>query len=97
MYYLPVSTNILDLRFCEGGPLTNSVIQLSSAHVLQNQHYVLVLFKHFVDVNDVGVVQTDQHLDLVLGGKETGLAELGCEYLAGVFADCPFDCAVGSI
>ena len=53
--------------------LPDVVVELSALHVLQNEDNAVLLLKYLVDIDDVGVVQSHQHLHLVLGSKEVRL------------------------
>ena len=88
---------VLDLGLGEAGPLPDRLVQLPSRHKLQNKHNAVILLKNFVDVDDIGMVESDQHLDLVFGRQEITLAYFSSKYFPGGFVDSLLDCAVGSI
>lgn len=80
---------IPDLLLSDAVLLADVVVELAALHVLEDEDDAVLLLEDLVDVNDVGVVEADEHLDLVLGGEEVGLVELGREHLAAVLAHCP--------
>lgn len=68
--------------------LPDVIVQLSALHVLEYEDDAILLLEDFVDVDDVGVIESDQHLYLILGSEEICLVELGCKDLLAVLAHC---------
>ena len=77
--------------------LADLVVQLAARHVVQDQNDAVLLLVHLIYVDDAGMVQPDQHFQLVLGLDEEGLVYLGCEYLRGISPDDLPDCGLRSV
>lgn len=77
--------------------MTNSFIELSTLHELENKYNTVFLFEDLIDVDDVGMVKSYEHLYLIFGGEKVILVKFGCEDLASVFTDCSFDCAAAAV
>ena len=67
MYSLRMISTVLDCRFCETVLLTDCFVEFPSFHVLENQDDAVIFLKDFVNIDDVWVIQSDQHLNLVFG------------------------------
>jgi hypothetical protein len=68
--------------------LTNIVIKLSALHVLKDEYDAVIFLENFIDVDYIGVVQSDKHFDLVLGEQEISLIQFGCKHLLTILSDC---------
>ena len=75
------------LRLREFCFLTNVWVEFSSRHVLQYKTYCIFLLIDLVDVDDRGVVQSDEHVDLVLGFENFVVVAFDGEHLSGLFPD----------
>lgn len=78
-------------------PLADVIIQFSALHVLQDQNNAILLLKDLVNVDNVRVVESHQHLYFILGSEKICLVELSCEDLLAIFAYRSFDCATRAI
>jgi len=88
---------VLDFGLGEGAALADCLVEFSALHVLKDEDDAVFLLEHLVDVDDVGVVQAHQHVDLVLGRHEVVLAHLGREQLPRVLPHCLLHCAVAPV
>ena len=52
------------LQFRQNFAFAEIVVELSAGGVLHHQHHLLLVFKHFVDVNDVGMTHRRHDLNL---------------------------------
>jgi hypothetical protein len=86
-----------DLLLSDAVLLADEVIQFSALHVLQYEYDAILLFKHLVDVDYIGVVEAHQHLYLILCSQEVRLVQLGREDLPRVFANSPLHSATGAV
>lgn len=68
-----IDTVVPNLLLSDALLLPHVVVQLPALHVLKDEDNAVVLFEYFIDVDDVGVVQSHQHLYLILGSKEISL------------------------
>lgn len=77
--------------------LADLIVQLTTRHIVQNQNDAVFLLVHFKHVDYAGMVQPDQHFELMLGLDEEGLVNLGCEYLSRISPDDLPDCGLRSV
>ena len=47
--------------------MADHIVQLPTHHVLQNQSYCVLVFVDVENVDNAGMVQSDEHVDLVFG------------------------------
>jgi len=92
------------VRLAERLPVADVVVQLSTRGYLHHQHHLLLVLKHFVDVNNVWVLNGRHDLDLSSDSDEVGLCLdlalldcLDCHPLPSFLVDAQLNLAIGSL
>jgi hypothetical protein len=88
LHILPcIRSKVPHLSLGELGPLPDLRVQLAALHILQHQYNRILLLNDLVNVDNARVVESDQHVDFVLGFEHLVLVDLDGEHLARVLAD----------
>lgn len=87
-YSIYEASNIIpNLSFRQSFSLADLVIEFPASHVVQDENDAVLFLVDFVDVDDAGVVEADEHVDLMPGFYKVGLVNFGCEGLSSVPAN----------
>jgi hypothetical protein len=82
-----ISLSLPDLWLSETSSRAYLVIKLSSRHEIQNENDTIFLLIHLVHIHDAWMVQTHQHLQLVLGLHQTGFINFSRKGLSSISSD----------
>ena len=88
---------VLHLLLSQPLSLADLIIQLTPRHVIQYQNDAVLLLVHFIHVDYAGMIQPNQHFQLMPGLDEEGLVYLGCEYLSRISPNDLPDCGLRSV
>lgn len=81
MYSLHKDILVPDLALTEFGLVANGIIEFAADHVLQDQSDTVFILIDIVDVDDAGVIQSNEHIYFVFGLEPLIIIDFDGEFL----------------